>query len=541
MAILVTLKGPQVGRHFALKPQNTTLGRHIDSDICLESQAVSRQHARISGEGENYFVEDLRSSNGTFLNGKAVHARTALTDKDTLQVGPYLFGLRRMPQASQEDSLVIRQQVSADLSSHTLQGRDPAHKLRVVLEIAQHLGRTLEIDQLLDKLLDQLMQLFPQADRAMVLLGEGDQLVVRSQRSRGAADPTARPYSRTIVQRALKDGAGILSDDVHSDERFRAGASISSLEIRSLLCVPIIAQGGRRLGVIQLERFRLGQTFQEDELHLLTVLGIQVAAVLENAALHVELMREERLRQELAMARDIQQSFLPSQFPVPEETGYELFARLLPAREVAGDLYDFFPLGDGRIAFFVGDVSGKGMPAALFMMAVRTLARHLATAEESPAETLRKMNASLASDNPSGMFVTLVHGIYQPSTGELVFASAGHPRPLLRRADGKVNVVEFATGRLLGYETEDMKLHDVKLTLAPDETLAVYTDGITEATIPERKEMFGEERLRGALGGDRAKMSLEACADYTRAVVEEFIGEREMQDDMTLFLLRRVS
>jgi sigma-B regulation protein RsbU (phosphoserine phosphatase) len=94
---------------------------------------------------------------------------------------------------------------------------------------------------------------------------------------------------------------------------------------------------------------------------------------------------------------------------------------------------------------------------------------------------------------------------------------------------------------LLGYETEDMKLHDVKLTLAPDETLAVYTDGITEATIPERKEMFGEERLRGALGGDRAKMSLEACADYTRAVVEEFIGEREMQDDMTLFLLRRVS
>lgn len=540
MAILMTLKGPQVGRQFVLKPDTTTLGRHIDSDVCLESQAVSRQHARISCEGDAYFVEDLRSSNGTYINGKLVQKRTPLTDKDTMQVGPYLFGLRRMPQASQDDSLVVRQQISADLSNQTLQGRDAAQKLRVVLEIAQHLARTLQLDPLLDKLLDHLMQLFPQSDRAMVILCEGEHLVVRSQRSRGNADPTAQPYSRTIVQRALKDGVGILSEDVRSDERFRAGASISSLEIRALLCVPLIAQGGRRLGVIQLERFRLGQGFREEELHLLTVVGLQVAVVLENAALHAELLREERLRQELAMARDIQQSFLPSQFPDPAEAGYELFARLLPAREVAGDFYDFFPLDSGHLAFFVGDVSGKGMPAALFMMAVRTLARHLAAAGQSPAATLRKMNTSLAADNPSGMFVTLVHGIYHPSSGEVIIASGGHPKPLLRRRSGAVEVLDLAGGRLLGYETEDMKLSDTQLTLAPGETLAFYTDGITEAPDPERKDFFGGERLCTALSGERSGQSLEECADYVRATVEQFGGGKEMQDDMTLFLLRRV-
>src|SRR5262245_54816133 len=136
MAMLVTLKGPNPGRQFQLQPDATLLGRHAESSIFLESQMVSRQHARILCEENNYFIEDLNSSNGTFLNGRRVKERLPLTEHDTVQIGPYYLALRRTPTVSpSEDSLVICDQVHADPSSPSLHGQDPAHKLQVVLEI----------------------------------------------------------------------------------------------------------------------------------------------------------------------------------------------------------------------------------------------------------------------------------------------------------------------------------------------------------------------------------------------------------------------
>src|SRR5262249_51961998 len=164
---------------------------------------------------------------------------------------------------------------------------------------------------------------------------------------------------------------------------------------RSFLCVPLLGWEDRRLGVLQLDCLRPGHAFRSSDLELLTALAIQVATVLENAALHAERLREERLRRAVRLARDIQQSFMPSHFDLFDDGCPELFARVHPAREVSGDLYDFFRLPDGRLAFFLGDVSGKGMPAALFMIAVRTLIRNLAPSADSPAELLRRLNKAL--------------------------------------------------------------------------------------------------------------------------------------------------
>src|SRR5262249_8082010 len=161
----------------------------------------------------------------------------------------------------------------------------------------------------------------------------------------------------------------------------------------------------------------------------------------------------------------------------PKKVGYELYASVHPARQVSGDLYDFLTLDDGRLAFFVGDVSGKGIPAALFMVAVRTLCRHLAALGASPAETLAQLNTALAADNPSAMFVTLAHGFYEPGTGEVVIASGGHPLPLVRRTDGRVEQVPMRSGRLLGYPGGNLGLTDARFTLARGETLILYTDG----------------------------------------------------------------
>jgi sigma-B regulation protein RsbU (phosphoserine phosphatase) len=542
MATLVTLQGPNPGRQYRLSEGYALIGRQPNAAIYLDSLAVSRQHANILCQEGIFFVEDLGSSNGTYLNGQAVTGRAPLTENDTLQIGPYVLGLRSdapaSPPARTGPDQVIRSRVTATTSNHTLFLQNPAYKLQVVLEIAQTLARTLELEPLLDKLLEQLLRLFPQADRGLVVLCEHDRLVLRAQRGRRPS-LTELPYSRTVVSRALEEGAGILSQDVTGDPNIKLSATLVALNLRSFLCVPMIAPDGRRLGVIQLDCTGPGLSFREEDLEVLTAIALQATVVLENASLHASRLEEERLHQELAVAREIQQGYLPTDFAPLGDAGFELYARVHPAREVSGDFYDFFPTTDGRLSFLVGDVSGKGMPAALFMVAVRTLARHLAPSASSPSQTMTLLNKALCADNPNAMFVTLSHGIYNPRTGHIVIASGGHPPPLLRKADGQVEKVPVRNGRLIGCTPADPGLTDTELTLAPGDTLVLYTDGFTEARMPSGDEMFETPRLIAALGGERTALPLDHCAEELRSVVEEFTGTRELHDDLTLLLLRR--
>jgi phosphoserine phosphatase RsbU/P len=546
MVILQIVQGPDAGHQYTLDGAITILGRQADCTICLPAKAVSRQHAQIVQTPEGWHLEDLDSSNGTFVNGArlAARSRMPLTERDTFEIGPYTLSLHappapETPASPLTENLIIREKVSAVSLSQSVYGQDPAQKLQTVLEIAQHLARTLDINVLVDKLLEHLLRLFPLADRGIVLLGEPDRLIVRGQRCRQQIDATTLHYSRTIVKKALEEGIGILSDDVRGDARFTASATLASLEIHSLLCVPLIGPNQRRLGVIQLDRTHQGRAFQMDDLQLLTTIGLQVAVVLDNAALHLEVLREQRLRQELALAREIQQGFLPADFDDFGDQSLEVYACVHPARQVSGDLYDLLKVSDGRLAFFVGDVSGKGMPAALFMVAVHALSRHLAASGGAPSATLVQLNKALSADNPSAMFVTLAHGLYQPKTGEVVLTSAGHPLPLLRRADGQVSEIVHKTGRLLGYDTGPLNLTDVRLTLNAGDMLVFYTDGYTEAREVTTRELFGLPRLMKIVAEFDRSLPLKTCADRARAAVDEYITTQEQQDDLTLLLLRR--
>ncbi len=539
MASLIVLQGPKPGQRFSLTGPCTAIGRQPDAHVYLDSLAVSRQHAQIVQDDGEFFVEDVGSSNGTWLNGNRVTRRAPLLATDQLQIGPYVFGLRlEGSEPSPENEQVIRARVEAQPSNRTLFAQNATYRLQVVLEIARHLGNTLELDPLLGQLVDHLFRLFPQADRGMVLLCEGEHHVVRVQRTRANAKGDY-PYSRTLVKAALDEGVGLLSEDVGDDPRVKLSASLVSLNLRSFLCVPLLGSQGRRLGVIQLDCIRKGQRLHAEDLELLTAIGLQVGVVLENVALHAEILREARLRQELLLAREIQQSFLPADFEPLGKGQMELFARVHPAREVSGDLYDFFPLPDGRLAFFLGDVSGKGMPAALFMIAVRTLSRHLAAAASGPADLLRRLNAALVADNPTALFVTLIHGVYNADDGTLLLASGGHPPPLLRRADGHIEEIPVKPALMLGFSPLHLVVDDLPLALAAGETLILYTDGFTEAFAPDGTTMFGRERLCEVLGGANSRLPLEQCAEAASAAVQQFTRQTELQDDQTLLLLRR--
>jgi len=544
MATLIIQEGPhgQVGRRFELDKLAAVIGRDPGVEISLPSQLVSRRHARIHCRDGQFLVEDLGSRNGVLINGERITGLTAFTHDDKIRITDFVLTLEA-PEADNlvDDDAVVRARVDATTISQDVYTLQSGHKLKVLLELSRLLSGAVESEALFKQLLEHLLMLFPRADRGVVVLCDQGKLLVEAEQTRSKVGRGGFPISRTIIRKALEEGVGLLSEDIHSDERFSASATLQRVDSRTLMCVPLIGHGGRRLGAVQLASAQNDSAFAAEDLHLFTTIGMQVAMVLENLALQEERVQQAQLRKELAMAREIQQSFLPTNFtPVPGG-GYELFATVYPAREVSGDLYDFFPLDDGRLAFFVGDVSGKGMSAALFMVAVHALNRHLALSSAGPAQTLTQLNSTLTRDNRTEMFVTLLHGIYDPASGVMSLASAGHPRPLLQRRDGSIAEVAMSTGRLLGVGEGDLELADTRLELAPGDTLILYTDGITEAPAQGEGQMFGLDRLTQVLALARSKKAtLEACAERMRQAVELYVGSATLYDDLTLLLLRRL-
>jgi len=250
-----------------------------------------------------------------------------------------------------------------------------------------------------------------------------------------------------------------------------------------------------------------------------------------------------RLESELEAARKLQIGMVPHVFPPPSaEWPIDLFAMMEPAREVGGDLYDFFTVADGRLCFLIGDVSGKGMPAALFMARTKGLIR-IATelmrsadgGPASPAEIIGRVNRDLSENNDDVMFVTLFFAMLDPATGEVAFCNAGHNSPYLLKRDQLAEIRE-PRGIILGVRP-DAVYRTGRLMLSPGETIFLFTDGVTEANDPT-EELFSEPRLKAVL----QRVSGRSSADVVEAVGAElrrFVGTAQPWDDITMLAVRR--
>ena len=245
---------------------------------------------------------------------------------------------------------------------------------------------------------------------------------------------------------------------------------------------------------------------------------------------------KERIESELKIARTIQMSFLPKHFPpFPEKEEFDIFAALEPAKEVGGDLYDFFLVDDEHVFFSIGDVSGKGVPAALFMAVTKTLIKGIAGQSVFPSQALEQVNQELCKDNDSSMFVTVCCGILNFKTGELLFSNAGHNLPVLLSAGGEVGWINSPEGFLLGI-MEDASYEILRLDLHPGDTLFLYTDGVTEA-MNERKEFFSDAALLKTLAACSGR-DPEALVECVFGAVKAFAGAEPQSDDITVLALR---
>jgi phosphoserine phosphatase RsbU/P len=271
---------------------------------------------------------------------------------------------------------------------------------------------------------------------------------------------------------------------------------------------------------------RLNESFR----HMKTSLKRYIADLKETTA------AKERIESELKIARDIQMGILPKTFPpFPHRGEFEIYGAIDPAREVGGDLYDFFFLDERHLCFVIGDVSGKGVPAALFMAITRTLIKSKATQGLDPGSVLARVNEDLCLDNEAMMFVTLFLGILDTRTGEVHYGNAGHNPPCLLRRKGEVETVPGTGGTALGV-LEDCVYRSNTIRLLPGDTLFLYTDGVTEAVDRDEK-FFSEGRLREELSaakGDPPKEMVEKILSK----VEDFSRGVEQSDDITLLAIR---
>ena len=287
----------------------------------------------------------------------------------------------------------------------------------------------------------------------------------------------------------------------------------------------------------RLEEFQLDiRTGDEVEelAHAFQYMTVELADYIRNlAAITAE---KERIGAELEVATQIQASMLPCIFPAfPERKEFDIYASMTPAKEVGGDFYDFFLVDDNHLAMVIADVSGKGVPAALFMVIAKTLLKNCAQTGASPKQVLERVNNQLCENNDAEMFVTVWLGILDLSTGGLVAANAGHEYPALRRAEGSFELVKDKHGFVLaGMEGSRYQEYDLKLE--PGDTLFVYTDGVAEAT-NAHEELYGTDRMLKALN-QMGNVEPETLLPGVKADIDAFVGQAPQFDDITMLGLR---
>ena len=257
---------------------------------------------------------------------------------------------------------------------------------------------------------------------------------------------------------------------------------------------------------------------------------------LRTAALEKTIAAKECIESDLRVAREIQMDLLPTEFPpFPDRHEFDIFAVIEPAREVGGDLFDFFFVDDDHLCFVIGDVSDKGVPAALFMARTKTLIKSMAGGQQNSAQILTAVNRELSVNNDSMMFVTTFCGILKVSTGEIEYTNAGHNPPLVVTADKAPHFIADTGDTALGID-EDLTFHAAELTLAPGDTLFMYTDGVTEA-FNDRQEEFSEARLQQALSSQHAG-EVSETAQAVLGSVKRFAGEVPQSDDIAILALK---
>jgi len=585
---------------YTLRDGVSVVGRHPKSDIPISQGTVSGKHALIIKDGDQHYLEDVGSRNGTFINGAKITERSPLANNDSIKFGQFEVRFRAeaeaapppeketvnitdddaaqlasppsatapMPQAeaptfasgAEPAPLTGHAETSATVSFEQLelekkvdfesQGEEiteaapsrgrfgaletqPEAKLKAVLQISQNLAGSLSLEKILPTILDTLFSIFRYADRGCILLrDDSGKMTPRAIKHRRESEDSSVRLSRTIVNKVLEDKVGVLSADAMSE--FSASTSISELNIRSMMCAPLLDLQGEPCGVISIDSQNpLGQ-FTKDDLDLLMAVAGQAALSYESARLMASFFAKQKQDGEMEIAQGVQRALLPESMPQSEN--WQFFASYDTAQAVGGDYYDWFQLPNNKVCLSFGDVAGKGVPGALIMArmssCVQSTMKHVMGAEEAVCA----INDHMCDSRVEGRFVTYVMAMITPETGEVELVNAGHMSPLIRRKNGEIEAFDDdLVGPPIGV-IEDYPYEVDKRVLEPGDMVVIVTDGVDEAMDPAG-ELYGVERVVNFVKNgsvDAAELGKTMLADVRRHA-----AGRAQNDDITIMTFGR--
>ena len=550
--------GQEEARIFPLKPHETVVGRNPFCDLLIDSHGISRRHARIFRRADDFYIEDLNSINGTYLNRERVQQPALLKDGDTVhfyrvsgvfrrdgvpfQGGDGGFG-QNIPIETLTPANVVRTSTRT-VPAGSSQSGAVEQRLHAVLRVVDSLGRSLNLEEVLANILDGLFDVFPQSRRGNIWLidDETQKLVLRATKQTGSqtlCSESLGPLKMSIADDVLAQRQAILSVDEMDDD---FSESIFDSHLRSSICAPLMGPHDEILGAICIDSDDGDQPFAEQDLEVLTSVSAVAGQATEYARQHerlldhainyaVEKERRRRAEEKLGIADSFQKTLYPESNP--DVPGFDIAGAAFPTEEACGDYFDFIPLPDGRLAIAVGDVSGHGIGAALYMIQTRSYIRAYVSRGLGVAEVLTEINRQLCADMVSGTFVTLFLGILDPVSRQLTWSSAGHPgfRLKLNNDCDPVNATNLVLGLL-----PDVRFESLTLQLDSGDVLILPTDGVYEATSTAR-ELFGRDRMLECVASARQSSAREIIESLSEAC-RTFAGDNSLHDDLTCVLIK---
>lgn len=523
-------------RRIKLTDGEHIVGRSPEAAVCLPFPEVSSLHARLRIAENRIFLEELGSTNGTEVRGQAMtsdQGEVEVTGCAQIFFAGVPVGLEGAAGTRSVSPVPVPPQGMADpditrltLGSYSLgQGYSDVARTKIA-EMLSSLFELIAADAAsgeLEYTACEFVSRWVKADRVVLLEDSGEGTPVEPTGSWTAEGGSTEEVnlSSTLVQRVVDERTGVLLADVQAPN-VGPSESMVAQHLCSVMAVPLF-DNERVRGILYVDSSSRGVHFQEDDLQVVTATANAVAVKL----------RVLSMENELATAARIQQAMLPSQ--LPQTAGYDVMARLDMCRSVGGDLYHVVPRPNGKLLVALGDVAGKGMPAALAMSASMVLISTLAEIGGEIADLIDLLHRKLYETIAAEQFVTLFIGELEPATGHLIYANAGHELPIITKHDGSVETLPPG-GPPVALMPEST-WNCAETVLEPGDLLAVFSDGIPEATL-DAETFLGLEGVEKILNDQRSD-PLARISDAISDLVAEFLKGGHSSDDVTLMLLRR--
>lgn len=507
------------------------IGRKSESDLRTLSTDVSREHAEIvRADDGRFLLKDRGSRYGTFVNDEQVTERP-LRHRDRIRLG-----------RSGSAELVFLVDDSTDSRTSHTSGMIDFRPLTTLLDRLRGLGSRRVLDEVLVLVMDSAIDVTG-AERGFIMLANAKgELEFKIARARGRVTLSGQSFatSQKIPQEVFASGREQIVADLMDGNLAGQHLGTVALGIRHVLCTPLrvvryfelsdAVSDQRPIGVLYLDSREKGQLLSSSTRAALETVAVEAASAIESARLYREATEKARLERELQLAAEIQRALLPE--ALQSGPHFDVAAASLPCRSIGGDFFDYFNLPDGHFAFTLGDVAGKGPPAALLTAMIQGAFAAQVTSVSSPAALMAHVNRTLIRRAIQSRFATVIYGILAPD-GRLTYSNAGHNPPVLLSRNG---VKRLETGGLIlglfpqaTYEEETLELED-------GDRLIVFSDGVTEAVNAAGDE-FGEERLLPFLQSQR-ECTPEAMLDQLLAKVREFAASAAQNDDVTALVLK---